>query len=113
MPEDLTFYTIIGSMVAALTSAKAWDFWNKRAIEKRQASTEENKEKNMYRDDLKAEVGRLRTELVELYKKREEEMQKLNDTITELSEALAGMRVRVEFLESENIELKRQLSEGA
>jgi len=60
----------------------------------------------LYRDDLRKEVGRLRTELKDAYRKREQEVRELQEEIAQLREDLATMRTRVEFLERENQELR-------
>lgn len=80
--------TVIISVIAALTSAKAWDFWKHRSIET-------TAEKNLYRDDLRKEVQTLREKLDEAHLR-----------LLQLAEKLSAMTVRVEFLEAENLELK-------
>ena len=80
--------TVIISVIAALTSAKAWDFWKHRSIEN-------TAEKNLYRDDLRKEVQTLREKLDEAHLR-----------LLQLAEKLSAMTVRVEFLEAENLELK-------
>ena len=76
--------TILISVIAALTSAKAWDFWKHRL-----------KDNNLYRDDLRKEVTELRLKLAEA-----------NDMIMDLTRQVAEMTVRVEFLEKENVQLR-------
>jgi Co/Zn/Cd efflux system component len=80
--------TVLISVVAALTSAKAWDFWKHRSLENKA-------DKNLYRDDLRKEVQTLR-----------EKLDEANLKLLQLAERLSAMTVRVEFLEAENIELK-------
>lgn len=78
------FVTILISVIAALSSAKAWEFWKNRS-----------QESNLYRDDLRKEVSVLREKLDEAHLK-----------ILQLAERLSAMTVRVEFLETENTLLK-------
>lgn len=80
--------TVLISVVAALTSAKAWEFWKHRSIEKKA-------DQNLYRDDLRKEVQTLR-----------EKLDEANLKLLQLAEKLSAMTVRVEFLETENLELK-------
>ena len=77
--------TILLSVIAALSSTKAWDFWK--------AKSENN---NLYRDDLRKEVTTLREKLDEATLK-----------ILQLTEKLSAMTVRIEFLETENSALKQ------
>ena len=85
------FVTILISVIAALSSAKAWEFWKSRS-----------EDSNLYRDDLRKEVGVLREKLDEAHLK-----------ILQLAEKLSAMTVRVEFLETENQTLRTQTADGA
>jgi|7_EtaG_2_1085326.scaffolds.fasta_scaffold00184_9 TolA-binding protein len=80
--------TVLLSVIAAMTSTRAWNYYKTR---QRVALAD----KNLYRDDLRKEVGTLRKALTEA-----------NEKITELAQKLAAMSVRVEFLENENTHLK-------
>tara|TARA_R110000824_G_scaffold369206_2_gene558641 strand:+ start:4707 stop:4988 length:282 start_codon:yes stop_codon:yes gene_type:complete len=80
--------TILISVIAALSSAKAWEYWKHR-------SEETQADKNLYRDDLRKEVQTLREKLDEAHLK-----------LLQIAEKLSAMSVRVEFLEAENLELK-------
>ena len=86
--------TVLLSVIAAMTSTKAWSYYKTR----QQSAIAD---KNLYRDDLRKEVGILRKALTEA-----------NEKITELAQKLAAMTVRVEFLENENTHLK-SLQPGA
>ena len=57
---------------------------------------------------MRLEVKRLRNELVGLYEKREKELSALQKEISELREQLAAFKTRVEFLERENEELRKE-----
>jgi len=87
--------TIALSVVAALTSAKAWEFWKHRLALKTEQRAQAQLEQNLYRDDLRKEVSELRIKLEEA-----------NDRIVDLTRKLAEMVMRVEFLEHENQSLK-------
>lgn len=101
MSEQLV--TIILTLIGTLGGAKAWDFWGKRA-ELNQKNIEIELEQNnehvvKYRDDLRNEVDRLRTELRSTYERREEDIKKMQTTIADLRADLSGMKVKVDFLE--------------
>ncbi len=108
MDDSSTIITVVVTLIGALSSAKAWEYWQSSADRKLKARKAETAETHLYRDDLRAEVSRLRTELRDVYKKREEEVRKLQEEIAQLREDLATMRTRVEFLERENQELRGQ-----
>jgi len=91
--------TVLVTLIAALTTGNAWQFWKQRV-----ASREANE--NMYRDDLRTQVETLGSRLAELQSKREDEMAQMNEKIRELSEELAVMRTKVDYLERENEALK-------
>ena len=98
MTEE-NWITVLVTLVGALTSANAWQFWKQRV------QAREDQE-NMYRDDLRSQVESLTVKLTELQEKRESEMAQMNDKIRELSEELAAMRTTVDFLQRENNELR-------
>ena len=82
--ETESIATILISIVGAMTTAKAWDYYKHRV-----------QDKNLYRDDLRKEVTDLRLQLAEA-----------NDMIMDLTRQLAEMTIRVEFLEKENVQLR-------
>jgi cell division protein FtsB len=90
-----TIVTIVVSLIAGLTSAKAWDFWKHKVAIAAELEREETAENNVYRDDLRKEVSDLRTKL-----------ELANERIMGLTKRLAEMVTRVEFLERENDTLK-------
>ncbi len=67
---------------------------------------EEKKEKNQYQDKLSSEVDELKEKLSKIYTQREEELSAMNERILELSNELASMKVKLEYLEKENKFLK-------
>ena len=106
MDDQSTIITVVITLVGALSSAKAWDYWQSSADRKAKAKRAGEAETHLYRDDLREEVKRLRDELREVYRGREQEVRALQDEIAQLREDLATMRTRVEFLERENQDLK-------
>jgi len=102
--------TAILSLIGAFFSAKGWEYWRAREQNKKELDMKEREDVHLYRDDLRIEVGRLRTELQGVYIKREEELLKLTKSIADLRAELASFKTRVEFLEKENQELRDALN---
>jgi len=101
----------IVALIGGVTSAKGWEFWQAKRRDRLETEQADKKEIHLYRDDLKKEVARLRTELVELYEKRDKEMKKLSSQLADLKASLATFKTRVEFLEKTEIELRERIKE--
>tara|TARA_R100000700_G_C3142797_1_gene124056 strand:+ start:405 stop:737 length:333 start_codon:yes stop_codon:yes gene_type:complete len=108
MDNTSTVVTVVLAMITALSSTKAWDYYAKKDAAKKELLIDEKNEKNLYRDDLRKEVERLRIELKDLYEKRDREMSKLHEEMSALREELGKMRARVEMLEAENKRLREE-----
>lgn len=107
--------TIILTLIGTLGGAKAWDYWGKRA-ELKQKNVEielehQNDHAIQYRSDLRKEVDRLRTELMATYQRREEDIQKMQTTMSDLRADLSGMKVKVDFLEKALHEKDSQIAQ--
>jgi septal ring factor EnvC (AmiA/AmiB activator) len=89
MNEEMLI-TIVVSVIAAMTSTKAWDYWQKKLQLKAEQQKAALQDDNLLRDDLRKEVNYLRKALSEA-----------QITIIELSTKLAEMTTRVEYLETE------------
>ena len=102
--------TVIVTLIGAVTSERAWRYWQN----KHKASIDEKNiqrvDQNMYRDDLREEVKRLRNDMIKLYAERDEERTSTNEAIADLREQLAIFKTRVEHLEKENSELRDRLA---
>ena len=99
--------TVISSIVAALGGTQAWEYYKRRAELKANNEMAKIEQKQLYRDELKLEVENLRQRLDEANAQKEEQMKNFLMRINALSEELAGMKVRVEFLERENANLRK------
>ena len=108
--EPTTNETILGSIIAALTSAQAWGFWQRKQQARAQREKEERDDKNLYRDDLRKEVQNLKEELKKSYKEKDEEFKKMQEQIVALTKQLSEFKIRVEFLEKENTRLRESLT---
>jgi len=83
--------TIVVTLATVLTSAGAWQYWQKRMKIKHDERNTDRSEQTMFRDDLRERVGdKAKTE------------RKLTEVLTQLAE----YKVRLEFLEKENERLK-------
>jgi TolA-binding protein len=110
--------TIILALIAAVFSTKGWDYFNGRFLANKEEKKEDRADTNLYRDDLRSEVNRLREEMIALYADRDAERKENANQFAQLKEQLAVFRTRVEFLEkeissleAENKMLRQQLKE--
>ena len=98
--------SILIALVCGLTSANAWQYYQKRIQALLELEREEKKEKNQYQDKLAKAVDELKEKLSKIYKQREEELSSMNERILELSNELASLKVKILYLEKENKTLK-------
>ena len=93
--------TIVGGV---LGTAGIWKFAEARLKLKAEQKKEEtqNSDGVQYRDDLKKRVSKLEELLVESAKEKDE----LRSQVLKLTEEVASLRTKVEFLEKENERLK-------
>ena len=100
--DNLTeIVTIVGGV---LGTAGIWKFAETRLRVKAEQKKEEtqNSDGVQYRDDLKKRVSKLEELLVESAKEKDE----LRSQVLKLTEEVASLRTKVEFLEKENERLK-------
>lgn len=100
--DNLTeIVTIVGGV---LGTAGIWKFAEARLKVRAEAKREEieNNDGHQYRDDLKKRVSKLE-ELLENSAKEKDELRSL---VLKLTEEVASLRTKVEFLEKENERLK-------
>tara|TARA_R110002020_G_scaffold12489_5_gene45824 strand:+ start:1180 stop:1497 length:318 start_codon:yes stop_codon:yes gene_type:complete len=97
---------LLAILVAGLTSANAWQYYQKKAQLKIDFAKEEKKEKMQYQNKLAEEVDELKKKLSNIYDQREAELREMNERILDLSKEVASMKVKIVFLEQENQALK-------
>ena len=113
---------IVVALISGITGTKAWDFYASRAVARDNLKEQENTDKNLYRDDLKKEVDRLRTEvrgqqekrdsqLDALQKKREKENDSFRTEITRLQSENSSLRTQVSFLQEKIEELTVRIND--
>ena len=105
--EDINLTTIIVTMVTLLGSAGAWQFYAKRMELRAKEKTADKGEQNLYRDDLRDRVAKLEQMLTT---ERDTNVN-CRQEITELKTQMAEYKVRLEFLEKENLRLKGKAGE--
>lgn len=87
---------IVLALVAVLGGAGAWQYYSKKLELKYKANTEEKSDQNLFRDQILAELNRVKEELADA-----------NLKVITLTGELGTLRERVKNLESENDRLLR------
>lgn len=97
--------TLLIALVGTLGGASAWQFYQKRMELRAGQEEHENKQKYIYRDDLRERVAVLETKLEESRTARDELLEQLRL----LSEETAALRVEVQFLREEREKLQQTI----
>ncbi len=92
-------WTVLITVVTVLGSASAWRFYEKRAMRK-------ERDDEFIRHDCKDRLAKLEA-LLESSSKEKDEMR---STILKLTEQVAALAVKVEYLQKENSDLVKSLS---
>ena len=96
--QQESVWTVLITIVTVLGSASAWRFYEKRALRK-------EKDEDFVRLDCRDRIGKLEVLLQESSKEKET----MRLTILKLTESVAQLAVKVEFLQKENNELHTTL----
>lgn len=96
--EIQNIYTVIGTAITVLGGASAWRFYEKRA-EKRE------KDEDFIKKDCRDRITKLEALLVSSSKEKDE----LRKMVLDMTAKVAGLEVKVQFLESENLKLYAEL----
>ena len=102
--------TMIVTLIGALSSERAWRYFHSKREDAKDEKAIEREDQNLYRDDLRKEVQRLRADMVTLYAERDKERKEYAEQFAELKEQLAVFKTRVEHLERENDNLRSRLT---
>ena len=97
--NEQTVWTVIITAISVLGSSSAWRYYEKRALNK-------EKEEGYLRDECRERIAKLEALLLESAKEKDD----MRSTILRLTEQVAGLAVKVEFLQKENEELHNQKS---
>lgn len=91
---DSSIWTVLVTAVTVLGSASAWRYWEKRAMKK-------EKDEDFMKHECRDRILKLEALLGESSKEKDE----MRELILSLTEKVAALTVKVEFLQKENNEL--------
>lgn len=97
--QQESVWTVLITVIGVLGSASAWRFYEKRSMRK-------ERDEEFIRHDCKDRIAKLEV-LLENSSKEKDEMRA---TILKLTEQVAALAVKVEYLQKENTELMASLS---
>jgi len=97
--DSSNIWTVLVTVVTVLGSASAWRFFEKRAMRK-------ERDEEFIRHDCKDRIAKLEA-LLENSSREKDEMRA---TILKLTENVAALAVKVEYLQKENSELYKTLT---
>jgi hypothetical protein len=95
---DNSLWTVLITALTVLGSASAWRFYEKRALKK-------EKDEDFIKIDCRERISKMEVLLQESSKEKDE----MRATILKLTEQVAQLTVKVEFLQRENAELLREI----
>lgn len=101
MPQE-SVWTVLITALTILGSTSAWRFYEKRALRK-------EKDEDFVRLDCRDRIGKLEVLLQESGKEKET----MRLTILKLTESVAQLAIKVEFLQKENNELHATLKKNS
>jgi hypothetical protein len=101
MPQE-SFWTVIITIVTVLGSASAWRFYEKRAMRK-------ERDDEFIRHDCRDRIAKLEA----LLGVSSDEKDEMRATILKLTEQVAALAVKVDFLQKENSELLKALNKNS
>lgn len=97
--QQESVWTVLITVIGVLGSASAWRFYEKRSMRK-------ERDEEFIRHDCKDRIAKLEV-LLENSSKEKDEMRA---TILKLTEQVAALAVKVEYLQKENTELMASLT---
>jgi hypothetical protein len=100
--EQQNVWTVLITIVGVLGSASAWRFYEKKSLRK-------ERDEEFIRHDCKDRISKLEA-LLENSSKEKDEMRQ---TILKLTEQVAALAVKVEYLQKENSDLYKSLNKSS
>lgn len=91
-------WTVLVTAITVLGSASAWRYWEKRAMKK-------EKDEDFMRHDCRDRISKLEVLLTESSREKDE----MRELILSLTEKVAALSVKVEYLQKENHELQSRI----
>ncbi len=92
-----SFYTVLITAITVLGAASAWRYYEKRALRK-------EKSEDYMKDECRERIAKLEV----LLERSSSEKDDLRTKILDLTREVAELRIKVEFLENKNKELKKK-----
>ena len=92
-----SFYTVLITALTVLGSARAWRYYEKRAMRK-------EKSEDYMKDECRERIAKLEV----LLEKSSTEKDDLRNKVLDLTREVAELRIKVEFLEDKNKELQKK-----
>lgn len=99
--ENSSLWTVLITAITVLSSASAWRFWERRAMRK-------EKEEDFMKNDCRDRILKLEALLDESSREKDE----MRTLILSLTEKVAALTVKVEFLQKENTDLQHRVGSG-
>jgi hypothetical protein len=87
-------WAVVITLITVLGSTAAWRYYEKRAIQR-------DKDEDFIRNDCRDRIGKLEALLLS----SSQEKDSMRQTILDLTEKVAQLTVKVEYLQKENVEL--------
>ena len=94
MESQSSLWAVIVTLITVLGSTAAWRFYEKRAIQR-------EKDEDFIRHDCRDRIAKLEALLLS----SAQEKDSMRQTILDLTEKVAQLTVKVEYLQKENVEL--------
>lgn len=102
---EQNFINILIAVISGLSSVGAWKFYETKVKVKAEADLSPQKANENFIHDLQARVAKLEALLIE----SSEEKDTMREKITELSAEISGLKVKLQYLESDNESLRIKL----
>lgn len=97
--EDASIWTVVITTITVLSSASAWRYWEKRAMKK-------ERDEDFMKNECRDRIIKLEALLTDSSREKDE----MRELILQLTEKVAALSVKVEFLQKENNELHTKLN---
>lgn len=95
--DTATIYTVLVTLLTVLGSASAWRYYEKRALNRERVE-------NFMKDDCRERIIKMEI----LLQRSSDEKEEMRSEILRLTAMVSELKVRVEFLEKENKELREE-----
>jgi hypothetical protein len=99
--DNSSIWAVMITAITVLGSTSGWRYWEKRAMRK-------EKDEDFMKNDCRDRIIKLETLLFDSSKEKDE----MRQLILQLTEKVAALSVKVEFLQKENNELHTKINPG-